>query len=821
MKDNDEVEIEKPVLVDVDDFDVRFFDTEEAVMSMEVPAIAHPFKKWMDSFRPRKYTPRTTPQRFVEGWSDSSQVEFSTQNQDAPNGQEQQWESESRHSSQLGTVKTTTLSIASRSMARSRRTTRSTANQSTISGSRISADSTRPASSHHIDKDAELRATKRRQVLREIITTESDYVLGLKALTGVLSIFNTRPEIYRNIQRILAIHERFLSQLQATSPLSTSNASESGLSDLASRGLYKRLGTIDLPGFKGLQNRSLRTSNFKASVNQRLKALSAEPFECLEVAREIDKLSISFSLYEEFCSNYEILTQDMVLLRRSIPNWEVFDQGIEALSKSVASMDSRKQEENRSMSLNDLLIKPVQRLCKYPLLLQDMLRQTPICDCPSSHAGIEQIVENLRALVARINSATGNPVHKDRIQKTILLQERIGFSDLHPLQDMYRELGPMTLCGVLHVVYRTPESTTGDFMVCILFNCYLLFARGIDDFHRLEAVACLYVDDLKMDTPSNGQGLYCYGCLFSWKLIFQDQEENYEIVLSASSATEERHWKTELLKSSAALSGIEKPGSWDPRQYSFVTLDLVPLDRVQYAAGSLARRSSMDSMAVLRKSHVQHVIIKKTNCPHSHEELTSPDQGEIERPKTPVSRTALTLTARRMERIRLERLVADVYTRDVLPLPGMVLGRGDLFRRGSIMRRLSLHAGFTRRSSSVSTSHSGPVMTDAHSIDGHGGEEKELTAQGEKCEDQQNADGEIPRTITSTMGRSKTLRFKGAAKRAMGAPPSPRSEKRRSQDDNSESSPARKKWTSPMALLSVLSPKNLIRPRPSLGASTL
>jgi len=41
---------------------------------------------------------------------------------------------------------------------------------------------------------------------------------------------------------------------------------------------------------------------------------------------------------------------------------------------------------------------------------------------------MRQILENLRVLVARINSATGNPVKKDRIQKTILLQGRFDFS---------------------------------------------------------------------------------------------------------------------------------------------------------------------------------------------------------------------------------------------------------------------------------------------------------------------------------------------------------------------------------------------------------
>jgi len=67
--------------------------------------------------------------------------------------------------------------------------------------------------------------------------------------------------------------------------------------------------------------------------------------------------SLSFSAYEEFCSNYELLTQDVAILRRSISNWAVFEQGIEALSKSVASTEARKHEDNRSMLMNDLMIK--------------------------------------------------------------------------------------------------------------------------------------------------------------------------------------------------------------------------------------------------------------------------------------------------------------------------------------------------------------------------------------------------------------------------------------------------------------------------------
>lgn len=66
---------------------------------------------------------------------------------------------------------------------------------------------------------------------------------------------------------------------------------------------------------------------------------------------------MSFPAYEEFCSNYDLFTQDLAILRQSVPNWAMFDQGIEALSKSVASIESRKHEDNKSMTMSDLMIK--------------------------------------------------------------------------------------------------------------------------------------------------------------------------------------------------------------------------------------------------------------------------------------------------------------------------------------------------------------------------------------------------------------------------------------------------------------------------------
>lgn len=177
--DADTIEVVQNELPVEDETDLLLAEKEEELLPLR-PNASHPFKKWMDSFRVRKRVPSTIPERYVEGWSDSSQTEFAPHNSGGRRDSLL-----SGHSSQLGTVKTTTVSITSRSFGRSRGTTQSTAGQSSLSEARFSADSSRPTSSQYVDDQAEIRASKRRQVLQEMFTTEADYVMGLKALTGV------------------------------------------------------------------------------------------------------------------------------------------------------------------------------------------------------------------------------------------------------------------------------------------------------------------------------------------------------------------------------------------------------------------------------------------------------------------------------------------------------------------------------------------------------------------------------------------------------------------------------------------------------------
>lgn len=387
------------------------------------------------------------------------------------------------------------------------------------------------------------------------------------------------------------------------------------------------------------------------------------------------------------------------------------------------------------------------------------------------------------------------------------------------LQDIYKDLGPMLLCGVLHVTYQTTETITGEFMVCVLFNRYMLFAKGINDLRRLEAVASVYLDKAKIEVLQNGRGkcysqlmlkvsylsgLSCYGCIFSWKLSFQNQNSNYELVLSASSAAEEKQWKTEILKVSAALVETGKPRAWGPGTHSFSALELAPLDQIHYQVSSMARRSYMDSVSVPYKHQVEHVIVKKTHYPRHVEGSIKQAEGEIERPKTPPTVPAATLIARRIVRIRLERLITDVWFRDLLPLPGMVLGRGDIFGRRPLMEKLSIHTGFHKRSASTGVT---PRKTSTEVRSEDEAESKGIRRSSGVFDDKEKElECEQPR-VPITPQRTRTLRFIGSPKTS-----SPRSETRSSQDESLESTPSPKKWSS-KSLFSALAPRKLKKTR--------
>ena len=145
------------------------------------------FKKWLKSMK-RKKPPFEGPQRYVYGWPedealDESYAMFRRHEYDKPET------SSIASSSILRAVKTASISFTSLSSVNRLRTNtrRSVCHSSDPSGSdqRASIDSNALSSALSLDESAWNRAVQRRQVIREIIETETTYVAGLKSLTDV------------------------------------------------------------------------------------------------------------------------------------------------------------------------------------------------------------------------------------------------------------------------------------------------------------------------------------------------------------------------------------------------------------------------------------------------------------------------------------------------------------------------------------------------------------------------------------------------------------------------------------------------------------
>ncbi|KAL4908393.1 hypothetical protein BDW74DRAFT_175078 [Aspergillus multicolor] len=735
-------------------------------ISDRVPT-ASPFKRWVNSLRPKK---AFGPEPHIEGWQHVPRSSGDQDHLSLHHGSlEQQWEKLSGKSSHLGTIRTATVSFTSQSVARSRRTTQSTTNQSK-SDFRASIDSLRPTLTGCIDEEAQNRAFKRRQVLQEIIGTESDYIFDLKALSDLLLITSPRSEIYFNVQQIRECHESFLRRIRSLIP--SSNLPRMQLERMMNYGAPKR---PDL-GLRAFQPRSLRTQSFKTSVDRRLRQLASEANEALVVAREIGYLSKSFIYYKEFCKNYDVLVEDVVILRNTVRNSQEFDQGIEAMTKSAASMETRPLYNNKSLCMNDILIKPAQRLCKYPLLLQELLRWTHIQDDPSAHDKIRQVLEDVREVLAEINEATASTLSRNFVTKTFLLNDLLELKKLNAI-DIYKQLGPLTLCGVLHVTCRSsaqPGWVKGAFMVCVLFKHHFFLAKMNEEYRRLQPLACLFISDVRIDSLANGKGGE-YFCVFSWKLLFQFEDEKYELVLSASSAVEEKQWKTGILKSAAASVELPNAVSSELRGSCFLVLDVAPEEDVSDVTPQLSRRPSLQTLGTIGmqrvRSNLQPIIIRKTHCPQKHGQTQQVD-GELERSKfpPPISEP-FTITAKRQDRIRLERAIQQLWTKDLLPYPGMSLGAGELFfGPGSIMRHLSLRSKRYNRSSSVNLPTSFPKTSQPQAVDDYEDKSQGLTKRKrrEASERSHSFDHEkswiLNKDTALLMGRSRTLRIKTSSR---------------------------------------------------------
>jgi hypothetical protein len=591
------------------------------------------------------------------------------------------------------------------------------------------------------------RGLHRWNILAELIKTEEMYVEDLKMLInvyiGLVSSLSsmtdlTRRAIRRNLGDIIDLHESLLVELYKVIPgMALTFDMTARLQRISpARSLDHIYSTGPMQGYTNNSTRHSVDGGVRSIIkpDPSIFMQTADPALAATVAKLFESRLHAFFAYEEYGAKYERVLRE-VAASKSLPLWSAVEKGVESLALSIASDNDKTFQAKKGLTLGDLLIKPIQRVCRYPLIFDQLHEATPVCDGPDSQGTIDRVRYRLRETAKEINRATNDPKMRDRIEKTWLLQDRLVLRNNALESSDIRLLGHILLCGALHVAWQKRDAMIeGEFMAVFLFRSHLLFASAEKGGTHLHVVIAVLLSDVRVESANSGKGLTCYSAPFSWKVIFESEHRLFELILSACSAREEEEWKSKIIERANAESQLSIDGN--PRGHdrsACVGIDIMPIGEVFGQPGTLTRRISLHRADKRSESSMVPVIINNTFSLAERQSSLSPIQavpninsispgtGEIVSPPISRSQSLINMTRipvlspRRSDRIRLEDALADIWTRDDLPYPGMLGSHGSssgstrreglvMTAAGNMMRKLShvsMASTFTRRSSSL------------------------------------------------------------------------------------------------------------------------
>jgi hypothetical protein len=543
-----------------------------------------------------------------------------------------------------------------------------------------------------------------------------DYFMILTALPTLSS--QTKSSIQHNISQILQLHDDLLDELHHAVPQPDFTKSAHQESYPITKAKHIRFHSADIVSGRLAEHnaaRKLRHSlEIGRSPDRRPRGLVTDTKTVGDIAKIFNKHMKRFFTYEEYGAHWTTMSQDLTAMCKGLHGWQEYERGVEALQKIVTSDNNREAGSKKALSFPDLLIKPIQRVCKYPLLFDDLCRHTPVYDDPEAHAELEKALFRFQETIREVNKAKDDPKTRRLIEITWQLQDRLVFEEQAISRALvFRLLGHVLLCGVMYVVFQTPEPRVkGHYMVCVLYKSCLVLATASRFHAPYTVVASIALANASIEETDNGRGIQCHTATHTWKLVFEHGHRLHEVILSACSLHEEEVWKSQLRERIVCETHdfVESPSAMQDI-FSSLALDIKSLGPVFGHANSLVRRMSVHRAATLgAKNHTSQVIIKNTQAQKLQEVPPTFSPSTVTRSQSHMSSNHVpTLSPRRAERIRLETILEDVWTKDLLPFPGMSNRSVENQIRASansVMRKLSMASiasNFSRRSPSFSS----------------------------------------------------------------------------------------------------------------------
>ncbi|KAI7560874.1 hypothetical protein KC317_g9448 [Hortaea werneckii] len=680
---------------------------DEAEAASSSPPSSSPvnFRRWVSTLRKKKaqkpvqVTPRD--QRWTLDDFEASNSPNQTQYRPSQHRKQGSYSSSVAF---VTAVRSATATLASASVATvSRRNSkwRRVQRSSLISGSeaRPSIETQRSV----MDDAAKARSRKRRERIEELIRTEEGYVADLKALSNALyTILGYQPDSQssaRNrasttLAQLILLHEDLLTQMRRCVPFADRDRPSR-----PARG-HCRWYSVDgsLPTRKHTTGarRARRSLNLhRSSEDETALAPMCDPNILVAVARVFGDRIERFAEYERFGGYYELVRADIDQMSTLMATWSEYDSAIETLAYTINPVQSRDANKRKALTVKDLLIKPIQRLPRYELLFSDLWKLTPVCDDPDCHATLQKLLVDINQACQLMNQAKDDRTALRVLEVTWLIGERLTFSGQVPRSVFLQLLGQVALCGCLHIAYRTRERVRGCYVICILFETTLLLAVAPEDQQKYSTLAGIALANATIADCDDMKGLQCYTAPHSWKLVFEHSAKMYEVIFTACSASEKDAWIKRISDTTATQSQAVAEGAANAFELqSPIVTEMRSIGRAFGKPGSFVRRMSVRRAATVGPTtDLNQVIIKNTQAVKEALENNSTASLPIGRSQTVAGPSQVqTLAPRRADRVRLEALLSDVWSKESLPYPGMTMRRTEDIRASAnnVMRKFSM-----------------------------------------------------------------------------------------------------------------------------------
>lgn len=275
------------------------------------------------------------------------------------------------------------------------------------------------------------------------------------------------------------------------------------------------------------------------------ECLHPEPNAQQEVGTCFLHFKDKFRIYDEYCSNHE-KAQKLLLELNKI-------RTIRTFLLNCMLLGGRKHTD---VPLEGYLVTPIQRICKYPLLLKELLKRTPRKH--SDYAAVMEALQAMKAVCSNINEA------KRQMEKLEVLEEWQSHIEGWEGSNITDTCTEMLMCGVLLKI----SSGNIQERVFFLFDNLLVYckrkhrrlknSKASTDGHRYlfrgrintEVMEVENVDDGTADFHSSGHIV-----VNGWKI--HNTAKNKWFVCMAKTPEEKHEWFEAILKERERRKGLK------------------------------------------------------------------------------------------------------------------------------------------------------------------------------------------------------------------------------------------------------------------------